>query len=328
MKTQKPLFFFLVVLLFAACGKEEPPVNTPRIPKPDTLAAGWKFIALDTGDIRPVLFDIYFNNPTTGYAVGDYLWKTQDGGAHWTKMSFTQGYNLAVTPNGNVFLVPLDIVNGLYKSTDGGGSFSQSRPISTGQYSDIWFTGDDTGYVSTSNGLLRTVDAGNTWLPVNTTGLDTASYYSSLFFFNDNTGWVCDSSYVYKTNGSINSWSKSVIHKNSAFRYVNSIFATSPNNIYLSVSNGEIYKSTDGGSNFYLRSLAFETLNPQYSDLHFVDDNTGYIAYGRRIYKTTDGGAHWQMVVALGESYIAEIHFTDANHGWACGDEFILTYNP
>lgn len=319
---------YLLLVTMLGCSKSKT-VQPSSSPKPDTLSVGWKLINLDTATFGGTDFtDIFFNNPTIGYAVGNGFWKSSNGGQTWVKMPSWQGINLAVTSNGTIFIVPIASGNGLYRSTDGGQSFSANNIPIPGEFNDIFFIGNDTGYISTDLGIIKTVDAGITWFSPTTTGLDIGSYYSSLFFFNDNLGWICDSSNVYKTNGNSNSWTKSTIHINTPFKYTSTIFPTSPNNIYLSVSNGEIYKSIDGGNNFYLRSLRFETEYPNWSDLHFVTDNIGYASYRKRIYKTNDGGLTWQVVVALGEKSISEIHFTDENHGWACGDDFILTYNP
>lgn len=323
------LILLLSAVLFTACKKGS--VTEPSIPdtiKSDSLGSGWTLINFDTISYSGVDFSgIYFNNSAVGYAVGNGLWKSTNGGINWVPASGGwQGKNLAVTANGNIFIVPYYPWNGLYKSTDGGQHFSSKNINMPGNFGDIFFTGNDTGYVSTDSVLLRTVDAGKNWDAVTTTGLGVSSLYNSLFFFNDNLGWICDSSNVYKTNGNIHSWTKLTIHINNAFEYVCGIFATSPANIYLSVSSGGIYKSTDGGNNFYLRGNVFANQGDHWSELHFVNDNIGYISFEKGIYKTSDGGVTWQADVVLGEKYISEIHFTDANHGWACGKGVILRY--
>jgi len=52
------------------------------------------------------------------------------------------------------------------------------------------------------------------------------------------------------------------------------------------------------------------------------------MSLGTRIYKTTDAGTTWSVVVALVSASIMEIHFTDAGHGWACcADGDVLRFN-
>lgn len=47
---------------------------------------------------------------------------------------------------------------------------------------------------------------------------------------------------------------------------------------------------------------------------------------GPYIFKTTDSGNTWTKVVAVASStpYLMELHFTDANHGWACGSNGMI----
>jgi photosystem II stability/assembly factor-like uncharacterized protein len=320
------LLILLSVLFLAACNKSN--TNSPPVvPASDTLGTGWR-IVLDSLAPGVGFEDIHFHDSIVGYAIGNGFWRTSDGGINWTSNTGYQGQNLTTTPNGSVFIVPLATVNGIYKSTDGGNNFSTTHPSLPDQFSDIFFTGNDTGYISTNLGLIRSIDAGNNWMEVSTTGLDSASNYYSMFFFNDGLGWICDSSNVYKTDGNINTWTKATIHTKNPFTYVYRIYATSPTNIYLVVSSGEVYKSTDGGANFFFKGKFSTIVYTGYlPDMKFTDDNTGYISYLNRIYKTADGGNTWQAVVALAENFgFTAIYFTDANHGWACAQGRILKY--
>jgi photosystem II stability/assembly factor-like uncharacterized protein len=318
------LFYFVAVVLFS-CKKSDSPIDTSPIIKPDTLSAGWTKIPFASGGSD--FYDIFFYQSSVGYAVGNGLWKSTNGGLTWLELPSHQGTNLAVTQNGALFIVPIFSGNGLYKSTNGGQNFLQMQTTGGAhEFKDIFFTGNDTGYISTKQGLLRSTDAGNNWSPVTANGLPSGSNYYSLFFYNDNIGWICDSNSVYKTSNNINNWTKAIIHTNTPFQYVYGIYPTSTSIIYLLVSNGEIYKSTDGGANFYIKNTQFLTQQFYISDIHFVDTNTGYVSLGRKIFKTVDGGTTWQREVALGEKDIIEIHFTDANHGWACANGQILVY--
>jgi photosystem II stability/assembly factor-like uncharacterized protein len=57
-----------------------------------------------------------------------------------------------------------------------------------------------------------------------------------------------------------------------------------------------------------------------WTDIQFIDSDTGYVCYKKKLYKTTDGGDNWQPVVSMENDKLIEIYFTDATHGWACGD--------
>jgi photosystem II stability/assembly factor-like uncharacterized protein len=237
-------------------------------------------------------------------------------------------YNISVTNNGNVFFVSI-YQNYIYKSIDGGSTLTSFLTPGTRAY-DIFFTDNANGYYLGQGDLYNTIDGGVNWTKVNTTGLSFASnatsILSSLFFTNTSTGWIVNGANVFKTNGSIQNWvpaSFTGIQPTAPFQF---IYVTPNNNIYISNRIGELYKSVDGGTTFSLLKLF--SSSSLFCDIHFVDDNTGYVSAGNRIYKTTDAGATWNVVVALGEAILIELHFTDAGHGWACGSKgTVLVFN-
>ena len=317
----KYLLISVCVLNFLySCSKgDSNPVTPTPAPKPDTLTAGWSKITFTS----PFLSDVVFQNSLVGYVeASGSIYKSMDGGNTWSKLSktFYGIKNIAVTNDGKLFVV--GTVDTVYKSTDGGASFSY---VATGKGSltDIFFSDNNTGYIPFSNGMLLTTDGGITWAPViPTTGLSipTIFDYNSIFFFNSSTGWISVSatSAVYKTNGNINSWTKSNIVGIGPFPGILVLFATSPSVVYLGSGAGNIFKSTDGGANFSVITTFAPVSHTAYLDLHFIDANVGYASYTTRIYKTVDGGATWTPVVSLGYEEFVEIHFVDATHGWAC----------
>jgi photosystem II stability/assembly factor-like uncharacterized protein len=307
-------FFFtlgvILILFISSCKKSDPVPDPIPVPKPDTLTAGWKKMTI-TGVNN--FADIFFKNNSTGYLTGDKTYKSADGGLTWNVISNRSFYNLSVTNNGNVYFVNNN--DSVYKSSDGGNTITGVKAI--GVVSDVFFTDNNNGYGVAYDGLCNTTDGGQTWTKVNATGISFAPAYSSLFFTSNTFGFIVTASGVFKTNGSLSNWGQTNL-TNGGYQ---SIYVTPNNNIYVSNSIGELYKSTDGGNIFSKLKVFANTQNTQqvYCDIHFVDNNTGYVSAGTRIYKTTDAGATWNVVVALGEGGLTELHFTDAGHGWACG---------
>lgn len=113
------------------------------------------------------LYGVHFQDPTVGYAVGDYgrIIKTTDCGATWV------GQNSSIF--GDLSGVYFTDVNTGYvtatmgrilKTTDGGTTWN---PLNTGTFYDLLsveFTSPTTGYAGGRYGtVLKTTDAGATW---------------------------------------------------------------------------------------------------------------------------------------------------------------------
>ena len=318
-----------LLILFFSCSKSKDLTFKPLpTPKPDTLGAGWSGVSINDD----FFVDIYFINDSIGYvAATTGIYRSTDGGKKWTKIpNIGGGYNIAATPDGKVFIVS-NALGSIYESFDNGNTFSELRNNPGDRISDIYFTGNDTGYIPAGiNALLQTVNGGISWpyvKPINGLNLGGAGLYTP-FFINGTTGWVSDGNAIFRTNGSINNWIKcgfvSLPNQTNI-----SIFALSPDIVYIGTGDqghAIIYKSVNGGKDFYATG-SLDSDNPGYVDIHFTDEKNGYVSANKKIYQTTDGGTTWKNVVSLGESNIVEIHFTNADHGWACGNGTILIYN-
>jgi len=326
MKTTATLVIIFFLLLLNSCKKDGngPDPVPPAIIKPDTLAADWKKVVLDTSVIYS---DIFFNNNTVGYLAGNKAYKTIDGGLSWTAISNKGDFgNIAATPNGNAFF-SRGIDDSVYRYANGGTAVTALGIPGAVYGMDVFFTDNNTGYFITITGLYGTIDAGAGWAKINTTGLGSTFGYASSYFITANTGWIVNPSGIYKTNGSVSTWTKSTYTGIAPTGEFTAVYATANNTVYASTYTGELYKSVDGGASFTQIKI-FPSVIHNYCDIHFIDNNTGYVCAGNRIYKTTDAGVSWTVIVALGEASLIELHFTDAAHGWACGSKgTVLLFN-
>jgi len=154
------------------------------------------------------------SKPQTVYAMIESaksaLFRSDDGGGHWTKLDASQNMVWRPFYFGNLIVDPKDpekvfkVDGPLLLSVNGGRSFS-SVANAHGDFHDVWidprnpnimFTGDD-------GGLWRTLDGGTRWEHMNTlpvsqfyhVSVDNADPYHVYGGLQDNSSWVGDSSY-------------------------------------------------------------------------------------------------------------------------------------
>jgi photosystem II stability/assembly factor-like uncharacterized protein len=89
-----------------------------------------------------------------------------------------------------------------------------------------------------------------------------------------------------------------------------------------------IAKTTDGGSSW--TKVTFSGTK-QLNELHFVNNNYGWIAGNDAIYKTRDGGNTWfelpKTGMLTGTFNFTDVHFVDTNNGYVCGSSIIFKTN-
>ncbi|MFH6768148.1 YCF48-related protein [Gaetbulibacter aquiaggeris] len=221
---------------------------------------------------------------------------------------------------------------------------------------NVDFVTNNIGYIITSNELLETLDAGNTWLKKqNISSGNDMNFYNTTGYIVGNYGYVLKS----VDNGA--SWSQISTGFNSSFNTINII---DDNNIILSTSNsivktddggttweswsisnsavnktsftsslvghavcnnGIILKTIDGGENWYT-TINNSNISPSdYFTVYFINENIGFATREHDyMYKTTDAGETWVEISGTSQA-IFDFHFLDENNGFATG-EYGATY--
>ncbi len=222
------------------------------------------------------IHNLFFIDSVTGYAVGGiqnesgYIFKTADGGNNWQKI-FQSDTNL----------------------------------------NDIYFLTPETGFACGDDILLlRTPDAGNSWLKVTYGWEPPESYISPLKhieFVNDTAGYIVGGAYFDRgilfrsQNGGL--WWE-------PYHFDNELSAShfTDNLTGIVGGYGLISKTTDGANSFE----PIDIRGDFFTSFYFTTKEIGFACgYNGGIYKTGDGGNNWTTVYSPNNASFDRIHLND-----------------
>ncbi|NOS84672.1 MAG: T9SS type A sorting domain-containing protein [Ignavibacteria bacterium] len=251
-----------------------------------TTNGGTNWFQLTTG-VFQALYSVKFFDEMTGWASGGggTLIKTTNGGASWTEI------NTGVSNSLKLFFINSQTgwISGsgsptvVMATTNGGTNWTQYYTGINEYFTDMFFTNQNSGYITTTDGnLLRTTNAGVNWTSQNITGSGLFSVY-----FNDSlTGWVVG---VYgrvgrTTNGGL-SWSVNSLPISGIFLSVKFINNSTG---WLCGGGGRLYVTTNGGANWtsQLNPSSTQDLN----SIFFYGTNGWACGTNGTMIHTTSGG--------------------------------------
>ncbi|MFO0838134.1 MAG: hypothetical protein U1D55_06365 [Phycisphaerae bacterium] len=298
-------------------------------------------------------------------AVSGGIWYSADGGLTWTPVNDDLPNlaicALAIDPtNPNILyagtgegLFNGDAIGGagVYKSTDGGASWS--RLASTAAWDNVCriaispTNGDVLLVAKRYGGILRSTDGGATW----STRLSAQGSYQVVFHPTDGNqavAHVLDYDFtvsdwyhraVYSTDGGL-SWTTvtgGLSRQNGFYSRIELAYAPSqPSTVYAScaANNGQIWRSTDNGHSYTQQSTTPTSGVNWYANPIWVDPtNPNFLLTGGYdVYKSTDGGLTLAKISAgylLTVQPHPDIHFfthapgfngTTNRRVWVCTD--------
>ena len=252
-------------------------------------------------------YDVRFLTPDFGHAVGNYGFAiTRNGGVSWSYAPNSIHY----VAFRNTSLGLGSSVNGLYRTTDGGLTFTRVR---TGSISNARFINDTIALALTNDGrILRSTDAGLTWTDrgasQGTTSLLILSETQAIAFRSDgrvlntaDAGLTWTDRGIAAPDGVVN-WA--VVAEGTAV---------------LVSGGGDVWRTADGGATWT------ETLDglgdlPASWGVSFLDEQQGWIAgvHGL-VFETTDGGITWHSLNSGNGAEINDIEMFDSQRGLAVG---------
>lgn len=215
---------------------------------------------------------------------------------------------------------------------------------------DVDFVTSSIGYIITSNELLETLDAGNSWVKKqNISSGNDMSFYNATGYIVGNYGYILKSlnngmswsqistgfnisfntANVIDDNNIILSTSNSIVKSNNGGVTweslnipnvtVNKTFFVSELIGHAACDNGTLLKTIDGGQNWYV-TQSTNTFPSDYFTVYFINENVGFATKEHNdMYKTTDGGETWIEVSGISQA-VYDFHFLDENIGFLTGD--------
>jgi len=266
------------------------------------------------------LLDIQVFDSENAIAIGRMgtVIKTTNGGENWTvqnlvqewskfeSVHFPDEYNGWIVGYGSTYH-PL-----IFKTFDGGLTWTEINSFTTHQLHDVFFANTNTGWIVGNQGkIFKTTDSGNNWLAQNSS---TGSSLLSVYFINKNVGWaVGDGGTIIKTTNGGNDWLTKVSGTSLLLR---SVFFIDENYGWAVGDEGIIQITTNGGESWVQNSIESSDI----VSVWFVDQDTGWIAAESQLFKTTNGGIDWFLQDTGILYWIRSIQFLDNNNGWVVGD--------
>lgn len=233
-----------------------------------------------------LMLSFLFITTVTSLTFSDSFWRPQNSGvtSQFDKVHFANA-------NTGIILEPWGFI---LRTTNGGVNWTRINTGINGQYA-VRFKDANTAYLFGFTNLYKSTNGGVNWTSV----MNMGNSASGIFFFGE-TIIVAGNPLLYKsTNNGLN-WSSLPSHSDGYFVNENTGWSITAqyypppnpnNNIY-----NRIYKTTNGGVNWFLQSELTSQVQPMYNMIRFCDESTGYISglYGTR--KSTNGGIAWTVI--------------------------------
>mgnify|MGYP002623187510 CR=1 FL=1 len=217
--------------------------------------------------------------------------------------------------------------NTILKTTNGGTNWiNKTIPLSFNLY-DLFIVDSNIIYcVGFYGRILKSTNGGDNWINLYN---DTLTYPKSVHFVNKDTGWIAGTrslpnySFLVKTTdggatfssqafGNIAIWD--VYFKNS--------------NTGILVATALIYRTTNGGINWYQPNYNFYGNGYEFNRIGVVNDQYCWIASRTRpVYRSNDFGENWDSIASIpsGGLNVNSTFFINENIGWV-GVDFGKVY--
>ncbi len=223
---------------------------------------------------------LYFLDMVTGFAgtQGGALMKTLDGGVNWTSTDFDlvndQGEVSDIDFYGTDNGVLLTSYNGIYRTTDGGDSWTAATTNpGMGQLALCYADANTLFACGNDQSIFKSVDGGATWVAVYQGSFQTVSL--GIDFLDANNGMVTsEEGQYFKTSDGGANWTPGTIP--NQFGLMRGVVMLDMDNTFVCTTPGQVFRTVDGGANWTDDSGVDPT--PSYYHILFTPNGTGFVS--------------------------------------------------
>jgi len=208
------------------------------------------------------------------------------------------------------------------------GQWAHHNPATINDIGDIDFFNEQLGFASDSHTgkIWKTDDGAATWNLLNNN-----LFVGKLTFISPDTGFAITDSGLAKTVDGGLQWNV-VLNPQNVFWWNEPIFFNSVIGITVQENaNGDsilVFKTTDGGDNWFLLSSNPGFIGVLLFDVSFPDSLNGFITGETNVFETSDGGLTWSLLKTSNYG-IGSICFLNADTGFLAENMgyFFRTYD-
>lgn len=281
----------------------------------------WQSQTLGTGTSST--YSVYFYSYTEGYICDGFgdVYYTSNAGLTWIYRTTAPSSLFSITRISST-VIACGSAGTIIRSTNAGLNWSTIPSGTSIQLFSVTQISPQVFLIAVDDGaILRSTDAG-------------ASFYQAsppIVGFDLNEIVMCDSTHViacgdrgdilYSSNSGVN-WS---VTSGGEQDDIQSIYFPAPLTGYAVNNDGEVFKTTNGGTVWSESYAGSHNLN----DVWFVNPATGYVCTrsfslsspgaSSSMLKTVNGGANWNEITFNNISSLSSVCFADALTGWVLG---------
>lgn len=313
----------------------------PKMKKKFILALSIVAFGLSTGNSQgdiewvrqhpiPLLIqleDVEMDASGAGLAVGykGIIIRTTDFGANWevVETNFLHTcFEVALVPGsaGQEAWIGLSGSTRVAHTVDGGLSWQVIETgfsLSTAVY--LAAPDENTAYIGTQNGILKTTDQGQNWEEVTPAP---GQNWSCIFFIDANTGWAsANNGAIFKTTDGGGNWTEL---SPGQFDVRTQLHFLDAENGYAAAFRS-FYQTTDGGASWQL--LSENAFSTNLNELEVADGAFMVGCVGNTSFASEDGGLSWERISPASYAYRDEgICALADGRAWIAGSHTMIAH--